>query len=146
MPECNTTHLQDCRSEELINAYDNSLRETDHFLAEAIGWLRARERTHTTAMLYVSDHGESLGENNTYLHGLPYAIAPKVQKHVPMVAWLSPAMQSAAQLPMACLQRDRDRPLSHDHLFHSVLGLADVRTQAYRPALDLWASCAGASR
>ncbi|MFM8609758.1 MAG: phosphoethanolamine transferase [Burkholderiaceae bacterium] len=146
VPECTTTHLQNCRSEELINAYDNSLRETDHFLAEAIGWLRTRERSHSTAMLYVSDHGESLGENNTYLHGLPYAIAPKVQKHVPMVAWLSPAMQAAARLPMDCLQRDRDRPLSHDHLFHSVLGLADVRTQAYRPALDFWASCAGASR
>ena len=145
LPECTTTHLQDCRNDELINAYDNSLRETDHLLAEAIGWLRARASSHSTALLYVSDHGESLGEKNVYLHGLPYAIAPIEQKHVPMVAWLSPAMQAASRVSSSCLQGERERALSHDHLFHSVLGLMDVRTGVYRPALDFWAACAGAA-
>ena len=144
LPECGTTQLQDCERQHVVNAYDNSLRETDHFLAEAIGWLRARERSHATALLYLSDHGESLGEKNLYLHGLPYAIAPMEQKHVPMVAWLSPQTQSAARVSTECLRRERDRALSHDHLFHSVLGLMDVRTRVYRPELDFWASCKGA--
>ena len=99
--------------------------------------------------MYVADHGESLGENNIYLHGLPYSIAPDVQKHVPWITWLSPAMQSRVGASTGCLQRDlRERRITHDSYFHSVLGLMDVQTGAYRPELDVFTPCrdAGAAQ
>src|SRR5437868_4973836 len=122
-PECTTNVLQQCGHEALINAYDNSIAYTDHVLAQAIDWLSRQADRHAPVLLYVSDHGESLGENNLYLHGLPYAVAPREQTHVPMVLWLGSRQGWQAD----CLQRQRDAALSHDHLFHTVLGLAGVR-------------------
>ena len=141
MPECTTNVLQDCSRELLVNAYDNSIVYTDHLLASAIGWLRGREAVNRTAMVYLSDHGESLGENNLYLHGLPYALAPDVQKRVPWISWLSPAFASEQGLDLACLQARVDAPLLHDHLFHSVLGLLNLQTSVYQPELDAYAPC-----
>ena len=93
-------------------------------------------------MIYVADHGESLGENNIYLHGLPYSIAPDVQKHVPWITWLSPAMQSRTGTATPCLQKElAEQRITHDNYFHSVLGLMDVQTGAYKPELDMFAGC-----
>jgi lipid A ethanolaminephosphotransferase len=141
LPECTSSHLPDCSPETLRNAYDNSIAYTDHVLGAAIGWLRGRS-DFDGALLYVADHGESLGENNLYLHGLPYAIAPEVQKHVPWVTWLSPAFGQHRGLSLQCLRARADVPVTHDHLFHSVLGLMQVSTSAYRPELDAYAGCA----
>ena len=143
LPECSTNNLQDCSREQLVNAYDNTIAYTDHFLAQAIGWLQQRQASHDTAMVYVSDHGESLGENNLYLHGLPYAIAPDVQKHVPWITWLSPGFAQRQRLDTACLTGRADAAISHDHYFHSVLGLLDVQTSVYQPQLDAYAACRG---
>lgn len=141
MPECQTNILQNCTRAEVINAYDNTIRYTDHMLARTIAWLKSRQNDYDTAMLYISDHGESLGENNTYLHGLPYLLAPDVQKHVPMIVWLSPQISQRTGITTACLGQDKDKALSHDNLFHSVLGLMDVQTAVYRPELDFFRSC-----
>jgi lipid A ethanolaminephosphotransferase len=141
MPECETNALQSCTREQVINAYDNTILYTDHFLAQTIEWLKTRADHYDTAMLYVSDHGESLGENNTYLHGLPYMIAPDVQKHVPMVVWMSPQMEQRSGISTTCLQGQRNAALSHDNLFHSVLGLLDVKTDIYRADRDLFKPC-----
>jgi lipid A ethanolaminephosphotransferase len=139
-PECAQNSLSQCSQQELVNAYDNTLRYTDHFLASTIAWLK--QQTHATgAMLYVSDHGESLGENNLYLHGLPYAVAPQTQTRVPLITWLSPEFEGWRGVSTACLRQGRDRALSHDHLFHSTLGLMGVGTQAYDRELDLFAAC-----
>jgi lipid A ethanolaminephosphotransferase len=138
-PECTSNALQSCSREALVNAYDNTLRYTDRFLADAVAWLGAQSAD--TSLLYVSDHGESLGENNLYLHGLPYALAPKEQKHVPWVTWLSPALQKRLALSPACLNKQADQALTHDNLFHSVLGLMDVQTDVYQPALDAYRTC-----
>ncbi len=89
-PACRDAELGHCSREAIVNAYDNALLYTDHVLARAIGLLAARP-DRPSALIYVSDHGESLGENGLYLHGVPYAIAPQTQTHVPMIAWLSPA-------------------------------------------------------
>ncbi|HJV61155.1 MAG TPA: phosphoethanolamine--lipid A transferase [Albitalea sp.] len=137
-PECTTNVLQQCAGDALINAYDNSIAYTDHVLAQAVSWLQSQSAHHDPALLYVSDHGESLGENNLFLHGLPYAVAPRDQTHVPMLLWV-PA-QHAARL--ACLQSRRDAPASHDNLFHTVLGLVGVTASEYKPALDLTHGCA----
>ena len=141
-PECTSTALQECQREQVVNAYDNSIVETDHFLDSVLQWLGAQEKHAQTAMIYVADHGESLGENNIYLHGLPYSIAPDVQKHVPWITWLSPAMQARTHLATGCLQQDLgERRITHDHYFHSVLGLMDVKTEAYNTELDVFAAC-----
>ncbi len=97
LPECTSNALQNCSREELVNAYDNTIAYTDHFLASTVRWLKTRSDTASTAMVYVADHGESLGENNLYLHGMPYAMAPDVQKHVPWITWLSPGFAGSAR-------------------------------------------------
>ena len=143
LPECTSNTLQDCPREQLINAYDNSLVYTDHVLASTVRWLDRKSRAGNadTALVYVSDHGESLGENNLYLHGLPYAIAPDFQTHVPLLTWLSSAMQQRTGVRVDCLQQHAAAPLSHDNLFHAMLGLLDVQTTLYQPAMDWFASC-----
>ncbi|MEQ8283296.1 MAG: phosphoethanolamine--lipid A transferase [Parvibaculum sp.] len=140
-PTCDTNQLQSCSQEEIVNSYDNSLLYTDHMLAQTIERLEAASGRFDTAMIYISDHGESLGENGIYLHGMPYMFAPDVQKHVPMVIWTSPGYRKRMDIDMSCIAAESNAPLSHDNLFHSVLGMLDVRTDVYRPALDIVAGC-----
>jgi lipid A ethanolaminephosphotransferase len=141
VPDCRTVELGDCTREEIVNAYDNAVLYGDHVVASVIDVLQAQAR-HDTALLYVSDHGESLGEAGLYLHGLPYAIAPRTQTRVPMVAWLSPGFVDANGLDIACLRRIAGEPASHDNVFDSVLGLMRVATSVYTPRRDLFARCA----
>ena len=142
LPECTSNSLQSCDQQELINAYDNSIVYTDHLLGASIAWLKAQEPHNAPAMLYLADHGESLGENNIYLHGMPYSVAPDVQKHVPWITWLSPDFEQRSHITTACLKQQLDAPISHDNYFHSVLGLMNVQTSVYQPALDMYAHCA----
>lgn len=144
MPECASNNLQDCSPTQLVNAYDNTIVYTDHVLASAIQWLKSKEAANSPALMYVADHGESLGENNLYLHGLPYDIAPDVQKRVPWITWLSPAFEQRRHATTTCLQKQQDVRISHDHYFHSVLGLMGVKTSLYQPALDIFQPCTGA--
>ena len=146
-PECRSDDLRKCDLAQIVNAYDNALLYTDHVLATALAALQAESARVDTALLYVSDHGESLGEKGLFLHGMPYAIAPDVQKRVPMVFWASPGFGPAAGLAPGCLESELKRkaagPVAHDHLFHTVLGLLDVRTALHAPAWDLSAGCRG---
>ena len=140
-PECTTNVLQQCDHQALINAYDNSIAYTDHVLAKTVDWLALQQPRFDPGMLYVSDHGESLGENNLYLHGLPYALAPIEQKHVPMLLWLGSQAPADTRLPPACLNAQRDAALSHDNLFHTTLGLLGIRAAEYKQNLDAFAAC-----
>jgi len=141
-PACLINQLENCTHEEIVNAYDNSIVYTDHMLAKTIGLLRKQAASFDTALLYVSDHGESLGENGgVYLHGLPWSIAPAEQKQVPMVLWLSDGFRARFGIDRACLEGRSHEAWSHDNLFHSMLGLLDVRTSAYRADLDLFHGC-----
>jgi lipid A ethanolaminephosphotransferase len=140
-PECTSNALQECGREQVVNAYDNSILYTDHFLGATIDWLKAAEKTSSTAMIYLSDHGESLGENNLYLHGLPYRVAPDAQKRVPWITWLSPSFEHLRDVTTACLKQKLDTPTSHDHYFHSVLGILGVQTSVYDKSMDIYASC-----
>ena len=140
-PECASTLLTDCPTEQIVNAYDNSIVYTDHVLASTIRWLKAQAAGFDAAMVYLADHGESLGENNLYLHGLPYAVAPDVQKRIPWITWLSASFERRSGATVACLKERADVRFSHDHLFHSILGLADLRTAVYRRELDVHAGC-----
>lgn len=140
-PTCDTTELGRCSREAIINTYDNALLYTDHVLAQTIDFLQKQATTRDTAMIYLSDHGESLGENGLYLHSLPYAIAPDLQTHVPMVMWFSPGYANDYALDLACLQLRTAVHASHDNLFHTVLGLLHIKTSVYEPAMDLTAIC-----
>ena len=140
-PECNSNALQECPPEQLQNAYDNSLRNTDHLLAQTVRWLQTLQRP--TALVYVSDHGESLGEKGLYLHGMPYRMAPTEQTHVPMLAWASKSLQQTQGLRLECLKGQAAQPWSHDNLFHTMLGLARVGTTALDGKLDMLAPCTG---
>jgi len=140
-PECTSNALQECSREQVINSFDNTILYTDHFLSQAVQWLKKSEATYASAMLYVSDHGESLGENNLYLHGLPYRVAPDVQKRVPWITWWSPGFEKQSGLSRACLKNKAQVPLSHDNYFHSVLGMMGVSTAVYQAQLDVHADC-----
>ncbi|GAA5075253.1 phosphoethanolamine transferase [Lysobacter panacisoli] len=140
VPACGTAELGRCSREEIVNAYDNAVMYTDEFLARTIRSLAART-DRDTALIYVSDHGESLGENGLYLHGVPYAIAPDTQTRVPMVMWLSSGFAADRGVDLDCMKRESSAPASHDNLFHSVLGLMQVSTPEYDPTLDLFGRC-----
>ena len=143
LPECTSNALQECGREQVVNAYDNTILYTDHFLTSTVQWLKTAEKKSATAMIYLSDHGESLGENNLYLHGLPYRIAPDVQKNVPWITWLSPTFERYSGVTTACLKKKPDDRVSHDNYFHSVLGILGVQTSVYQKPLDIYASCRG---
>ncbi|KAA3624105.1 MAG: phosphoethanolamine transferase [Proteobacteria bacterium] len=140
-PECRSDSPEACSTQELINSYDNSIRYTDYFLSRVIDLLRDLSPRRDAAMLYVSDHGESLGENGLFLHGLPYAIAPRVQTHVPMVLWLDESFHAGSVGARACLQQRASTSLSHDNVFHTLLGLFDVQSRDHTLALDVVAPC-----
>ncbi len=140
-PTCKTNQLQKCTQEEISNVYDNTLLYTDYFLSKVIGFLKNNSEQYDSAMIYMSDHGQSLGENNIYLHGLPYLIAPEEQKHIPFVTWFSKDFMNNFGIERKCIGKKHDQRLSHDNLFHSVLGLLNIETSTYNNKLDIFSDC-----
>ena len=139
-PACRTAEFKNCTAAEITNVYDNTIAYTDEILAQTIEMLQSQAGL-TTALLYISDHGESLGENGLYLHGSPYFMAPVTQTKVPMILWMSDAFQEKFAVDQDCLAAKKDAEFSHDNLFHSLLGMLDVQTRERKPALDIFASC-----
>lgn len=133
-PVCRTSQLEECSREEIDNAYDNAILYTDYFLSRVIALLRDNEQRYETAMMYISDHGESLGEHGVYLHGLPWLMAPDDQKQVAALLWFSDGFDS---LNIDTLRASRTQAWSHDNVFHTVLGLLDIGTEIYDPDLDI---------
>lgn len=140
LPACHSAELNRCSLDEIVNAYDNAVLYADALLARLIDMLAA-DTSHDTALLYLSDHGESLGEYGLYLHGAPYAVAPQEQLRVPMVFWMSPEFARSAGVDPTCLAASAARPRSHDDLFHSVLGMFDVISNAYVAKHDILQAC-----
>lgn len=134
-PYCQTARLETCSDEEISNAYDNALLYTDYFLHEVITFLKKYDNQFETAMFYMSDHGESLGENGLYLHGMPWLFAPDNQKHVASMLWLGKGFK----IDRSNLKSQKDKPTSQDNYFHSVLGLLEIDTQLYQKEKDLTA-------
>lgn len=116
-PACQTGELRDCTQQEIDNAYDNAILYTDYFLSEVISFLKKHNDGFETAMLYVADHGESLGEHGFYLHAAPYMLAPKEQKHVPAILWTG----SNFDYNIDDIKPFKNQALSHDDLFCSIM-------------------------
>jgi len=133
-PVCKTNQLEKCTQKEISNAYDNAILHTDDFLTKTIALLKKHNKTHQTAMLYMSDHGESLGENGIYLHGLPYFMAPDAQKHVAAVAWLSSKLKETLHIQYI----NPEKKYTQDNLFHTLLGIFNVETKLYNKKLDIF--------
>jgi len=134
-PICKTNQLEKCTQEEISNAYDNAILYTDYFLSQVIHFLKGYEDSYQTAMLYMSDHGESLGENGIYLHGLPYFMAPDAQKHIGSVLWFGERMKK--NIDIKKLAQNKNKVYSQDNLFHTLLGLFTVDTAVYDKKMDI---------
>jgi lipid A ethanolaminephosphotransferase len=142
-PVCNTNELEKCTQEQITAAYDNTILYTDYFLDKLIKLLQQSNAVDgvDTGMVYFSDHGESLGEKNMYLHGAPYIISPPEQRRIPMMMWFSDAYADRFKIDRRCLAARASQPFSHDNVFHSVLGMLDVSTAVYNPAFDMFNAC-----
>lgn len=137
-PVCKNSDLSQCSNEEIGNAYDNAILYTDYFLGKTIDLLKRNDAKFETALFYLSDHGESLGEKGIYLHGLPRAIAPENQLRVPAIIWLGSGFHDVDK---AALEKKRNMHFTHDNLVHTVLGLMEIKTTEYRPELDILDGC-----
>jgi len=126
-PICESVELAKCTQEELINAYDNTIVYTDYILATLIADLKQLGE-HKSSMIFLSDHGESLGENNLYLHGLPVSIAPKEQLDIPFIVWLSDDSR---------MLKD-NQLLSQHNIFHSVLDFLKIESPIYNEEMSIF--------
>lgn len=134
-PICKTNQLNECSNAQISNSYDNTILYTDYFLSKVIELLESNSQESDTAMFYVSDHGESLGEGGLYLHGMPYFMAPNEQIDVPAFMWLDESISEVFNKEK--LRKNAELPQSHDSLFHTLLGLMDVETKLYKKEMDL---------
>lgn len=143
-PDCQQGDIQNCSREELVNAYDNTIYYEDKVISDVIDAMRRHEKGWNSVMVFMSDHGESLGEKGLYLHGLPYAVAPEEQTRVPLYVWLSKNFlhHEGDDMNDACLRkRVEEGVYSHDSLPHAVLGLLDIDSAVYKPELNFLRDC-----
>lgn len=141
-PGCERADIENCSVEQIVNSYDNTLYYTDYILARVIEELKQYEKNFGTAMFYISDHGESLGENGLFLHGAPYAIAPDYQKKVPMMTWFADSFVEDHHMDLDCLNTEAEKSeFSQDNFFHSLIGILDVNTSFYNEKMDLFSKC-----
>ncbi|MDO7083676.1 phosphoethanolamine--lipid A transferase [Pseudocolwellia sp. AS88] len=146
LPDCQQSDIQNCSSEQLINTYDNTIHYSDYVIAEVLKTLdklvKTTESTENNRinadMLYVSDHGESLGEHGLYLHGFPYSIAPSEQTHIPMLFWSNNHIN---KIKGHCAQANSQKTFSHDNIFHTMLGLLNIETTSYQAEMDIFNLC-----
>ncbi|MBG9994851.1 phosphoethanolamine--lipid A transferase [Pseudoalteromonas sp. NZS127_1] len=138
-PTCDRSDIQNCSLDELVNTYDNTIAYSDFVNAQVIEQLKALPNNIDKQFLYVSDHGESLGEAGAYLHGFPYSFAPSTQTHVPLYMWADEHNQRITNTCLANLDTRAAR--SHNNIFHTLLNLIGIKSKTYQASLDLLASC-----
>ena len=140
-PACKTERLDKCSDEEIVNVYNNTIHYTAQNLANLIDQLRMLNNMYNVTMIYISDHGESLGENGIYLHAAPYRWAPEGQVKVPFMIWMDSQTAENMRINRECMLQNLNQPRSHDNLFHTALGILGLRTSVYKPELDVFYKC-----
>ena len=144
LPDCQRSDIENCTSEQLINTYDNTIAYTDYVISQVIERLNSKvlAEEYNTNLVYVSDHGESLGESGLYLHGTPYSVAPDYQTKVPLMMWMSPGYINERNINVGCMKNQAaTASYSHDNLFSTLLSVVGVKTTAANPALDMLSVC-----
>lgn len=134
-PACKTNQVEQCTTQEIGNAYDNTILYTDYFLTKTIDLLKKNDEKFQTALIYMADHGESLGENGLYLHGIPYFMAPETQTHVGALMWFG--QKSKERIDVVAVREKASQNYSHDNLFHTILGIMGVETSVYEKTKDI---------
>jgi lipid A ethanolaminephosphotransferase len=134
-PVCKSVELGKCTHDELVNAYDNTILYEDYFLFRVISVLKQLQNT-VALLIYASDHGESLGEHGMYLHGIPYSIAPEVQKEIPFIVWMSDEFIRKKAVQIGRLESQRIHS-QHD-IFHTVMGAFSMHSDAYMGEYDIF--------
>lgn len=143
LPVCNNVTLKSCSTESIINSYDNSILYTDYIINYTISYLKELgNESYQTAMLYTSDHGESLGEYGLYMHGEPYFVAPVDQKHIPFIMWFSDSMKQRKKVDEKCLKDRQKNSFSHDHIYHTILDFLEIKSSSFKPGLSILTNCA----
>jgi lipid A ethanolaminephosphotransferase len=138
-PTCRTNQFENCSQEEVINTYDNTIIYNDYILKSTIDMLKNLKVQ--AGMIYVSDHGESLGEKGIYLHGIPYSFAPEEQKRVPFIVWFNRNLYNSLSINQKCLLSRSKNNYSHDNIFHSILSLFKVKTATYKDEFNIFKKC-----
>ena len=131
---CLKDDLGECRPEDVVVSYDNAVAYADQFLAAAIDKLSA-VKDRDTVLLYVSDHGESLGEKGLWLHGAPYWTHLSEQTKVPMILWMNDSARRRFNVTRPT--GNVDVPVTHDNLADTLFELTGVRTRAAQPQESL---------
>ena len=140
-PACLTEDFSQCSQEAIKNTYTDTIGYTEYIISKAISELEKLKETHDTALIYVSDHGESTGEMGLYLHGIPWILAPEEQTHIPALMWFSDSYIRSRHLNMNCLYQSKNKMHSHDNISHTILSLLDIETKVYQDKLDLLSPC-----
>ncbi len=140
-PACESSNFRDCTDEEIQNAYHNSVLYTKYTITTAISQLDSISGEYDTALIYLSDHGESTGEKGYYLHGIPYFMAPDEQTHIPALLWMSKGFAESKMIDTSCVKNKQNDRLSHDNLSHTLLGILDVESDIYQPELNIFSGC-----
>lgn len=144
-PTCDTNQITNCDSGSLVNTYDNTIVYTDYIINQTIELLQSKQNKYNTMLIYLSDHGESLGENGLYLHSFPYSIAPAQQTKIPFILWISQHLAKLNRINTACIKNHAKQDLlSHDNLFHLLLGIFAIQTKEYNQSLDSLNYCKNA--
>lgn len=144
-PTCDTNQITNCDSGSLVNTYDNTIVYTDYIINQTIELLQSKQNNYNTMLIYLSDHGESLGENGLYLHSFPYSIAPAQQTKIPFILWISQHLAKLNRINTACIKNHAKQDLlSHDNLFHLLLGIFAIQTKEYNQSLDSLNYCKNA--
>jgi lipid A ethanolaminephosphotransferase len=142
LPDCQRSDIENCSIDQIINTYDNTIVYTDYVISQAIDKLKNMSQEYNTALIYISDHGESLGENGLFLHGVPYTFAPTTQTTVPLITWMSEGFKKSKHIDESCLKIEaKEKTFSHDYVFSSLLGIMDVQTEEYNRDLDIFQRC-----
>ena len=140
-PVCKENVLSKCSTQGLNNAYDNAVEYTSYVLSKTMEYLQKMAEKYNVMMIYASDHGESLGENGIYLHSAVYKNAPDEQKHIPFLIWIPKETQKDFAVDMNCLKNMSAQYVSHDNIFHTILGFAGAKTELYSKEYDILKKC-----
>ena len=126
-PECRTVEMSQADTQELINAYDNTIIYTDYLVHSLIEMLRSMPGRRS-CVIFISDHGESLGENNLYMHGVPLSMAPEEQIKIPFIVWTSDRTMKIKEMDSA----------GHYNIYHSVLRFLNLNSPVYDATKDIF--------